>query len=143
MLLKCKNKFHSFTQYSLVVSHLIKAVSLAELTKPCGICCLLPTTHAPCICLLQPHWLPCHPLKRPGKLLPQECSLCLEGSSLKHQHGRSFPICVSSPNVTFSGSLPNCQFRSIHPTRILEIHPTLLIPFTGFIFLLSAAHIIF
>ena len=43
MLLKSKSKFHSLTLYPPVVSHLLKAPSLAELTKPCGSCRLLCT----------------------------------------------------------------------------------------------------
>lgn len=58
MLLKSKSKFHSLTLYPSVVSHLLKALSLAELTKPCGSCRRLCTTHAPSLSLLQPHWPP-------------------------------------------------------------------------------------
>ena len=124
----------------------IKAVSLAELTNPCGISYLLSISYVP------PNIYSSH------NGLLTAISIC-QGNCL-----RAFALAVSLPGRLFSqtpawlllpiftsfskfylvsGSLPNCTIQVCTPTLILAIHRPLLITLTGFSFLLSVGCIIF
>lgn len=115
---KKRKKEEQISLYSPVFSHLIKAVSLAELTKPYSTSCLLSTI---CVSLhiYSSHTGLCCPFNRPVKQpqgLCTGCFICLKALLSDTCLAALSPFLHLSPNCAFLVSLSN------HPVQVCISH---------------------